>query len=868
MGTMSYKKLFAIAALVSIFLPIAPRLNRPSLPVAPSSATISKEAPSHSRLPFSFSLQENDAFASSTEVQSSLATTPLSFFSCAAQGSAVTCAIYFISIFVNAVLSLFVALGAYLVRIGLSFNSQVFDSPSIQIGFGISLALANLGFVLGIIVIAIATIFRNQTYSIKNILWKLIVMAILVNFGLVITRPIVAFSQSISDYFLQSSVGDYNGATSGALDYANFVANITNAFAPQAYTANPPGGAAATSNSIYSSCSIPILGSLLGPAGPFGYTWNNFCSDISKLITGRSPEDLFWETLLSLVFSMVFVSLTALALIALAILLLVRYVYIGILLILLPLAWLAWVFPEFSSWSKKWWSKFIQWTFFPPLAIFFIYLAFQTAAIQANGKANNFINQITQPTPANNSNTPESTLAVAIGQTEPIQQAADGFVLIGLMIGGLFAASSLAGTAGSVAVATAKKGGNWVARKAKGTAIRQGKRAAAGAVPRQTMEKLQRGELMGGRFKRLQVATGIGLGNVQRAGGAALVDQEAAWAKQHAADPEEAKRLLGSGGISKQKQIALIKQLSDQKRLDNTFVVGPTGTPITDYFDTNKDELEKTLGQGKLSKDIDKTFGSDAAMRQRATELKLAKQTNNNELISDAQKKLDEASADFLSKKEKGDITKMNVNSVFGENAFRDNPELARAQLKAMVENQAQLLPSLLQGATGGTIKTIWGDKERGIQGEYDKIIEAVVEAERNSESFQKKKEDAGSNFKAEIEKAKVKDFTNELIIGESVQEKDVLDAARISGIGDIAAAQDAYNKKLDEARKKYIDSISQQQKQAEEELEKTLREDVEKRLGKDKLGKAIGLNAMSGSSPAPSVATEEKTTETKPVGK
>ena len=55
---------------------------------------------------------------------------------------------------------------------------------------------------LGIIVIALATILRIESYSIKKMLWKLVVMAILVNFGLVIIAPIFGFSNALTQYFL------------------------------------------------------------------------------------------------------------------------------------------------------------------------------------------------------------------------------------------------------------------------------------------------------------------------------------------------------------------------------------------------------------------------------------------------------------------------------------------------------------------------------------------------------------------------------------------------------------------------------------------------------------------------------------------
>src|SRR5262249_14801468 len=100
--------------------------------------------------------------------------------------SPASCAIYLISLLINSVLGFLIMLAAMLTQAILGLNNHVFDSPAVQSGFSVALAFANLGFVLAIIVIAIATILRNHTYGIKELFWKLVVMAILVNFGLVI----------------------------------------------------------------------------------------------------------------------------------------------------------------------------------------------------------------------------------------------------------------------------------------------------------------------------------------------------------------------------------------------------------------------------------------------------------------------------------------------------------------------------------------------------------------------------------------------------------------------------------------------------------------------------------------------------------
>ena len=161
--------------------------------------------------------------------------------------SPATCGVYYTSLVANGAMGLLLTVSAWLVKLGLQFNNNIFNSPAVQTGFSVSLAIANLGFVLGIIIIAIATIIRNQTYGIKQLLWKLVFMAILVNFGLVITAPIVGFANSMSTYFINATSPSV--ATGG---YAAYVETIMTAFAPQKLNAASTASQSTFCNSVMS----------------------------------------------------------------------------------------------------------------------------------------------------------------------------------------------------------------------------------------------------------------------------------------------------------------------------------------------------------------------------------------------------------------------------------------------------------------------------------------------------------------------------------------------------------------------------------------------------------------------------------------
>lgn len=488
----------------------------------------------------------------------------------------ITGPVYYVATVIDQIMSLAVMGTAALVRLGLQFNDNIFNSPAVQTGFSVSLAIANLGFVLGIIIIALATILRNQTYGIKQLLWKLVFMAILVNFGLVITAPIVGFAGSMSNFFINAT--SPSNTTGG---YEGYVTTMAQAFAPQAVG----------SGVQQAGCANAAAGT--GVAA--------ICNTAQTTAKKEAASDSFTQSLLALVFGIVFLAVTAFTFLCLAILLIIRYLMLGGLLIVLPLAWLTWIFPKFDNSYSKWWNTFVKWTFFPPLALFFIYLAFTTAT---NVGKNTYLQQAAG-IPQGASSGVEAALAYQTGLGGPIQQAADEVLLVGLMIMGLMFSLSLTGKAGSTVV----NGAGAVSKAAAGYVGKKGLRIAGRTVPQKLKENLQAGKVL--PFgQRLQVAAGVGLGNLERKGRGDMVAEEAknaeALAKQ---DPQAFARVLsnesgamGTGGTSKQRQMAMLAQLAKDEDLMKEFkkqgsVVG--GVEIQKFLQDNEGEF-KRLQQGKI----------------------------------------------------------------------------------------------------------------------------------------------------------------------------------------------------------------------------------------------------------------------------
>jgi len=276
-------------------------------------------------------------------------------------------AAFIINYIISIILGVVINLEAWFIEIVLEMNDQILKSAFVQSGYQISLAVTNLIFVGGIIVVAIATILRWESYSMKKILWKLILMAVLVNFGLSIAGAIIRISTNFSWYFL-NAVNPGGGA--GAAHYGAFATAIAGAFTPQRFfiidifeggvTTTPEG-----SKNVTGQITQKDQGNL---AGIFG-------NSLAQILT----------PIVSIFFTIAFLVVIIITLGALVVMLIYRYITISFLLMLLPFAWAFWAFPNINKFWTLWWKKFIRWTFFAPAVLFFLYLCLLTLRATPGG---------------------------------------------------------------------------------------------------------------------------------------------------------------------------------------------------------------------------------------------------------------------------------------------------------------------------------------------------------------------------------------------------------------------------------------------------------------------------------------------------
>lgn len=239
------------------------------------------------------------------------------------------------------ILSGLIHLAGSLVDFSLNFQSFT-RAPVVTAGWGVSRDLCNLGFAAILLFMSFATVLGLETYGLKKLLPKLILVALLINFSLVFAGIIIDFSQILTHYFIDAVAGD------------------------QGVSAN-----------IMNSLSLTRLYDFQK------YNDQSFAAKAFKAFMGPELKVIMEQAISCILFVIV-----AFLFFAMAFFMLSRLVNLWVLLIFMPLACLTYIVnipgSDKFSWSK-WKDKFLKWTFFAPAYAFSIYLAMNIAKqIQAD----------------------------------------------------------------------------------------------------------------------------------------------------------------------------------------------------------------------------------------------------------------------------------------------------------------------------------------------------------------------------------------------------------------------------------------------------------------------------------------------------
>ena len=211
----------------------------------------------------------------------------------------------------------------------------------------------NLALVLILVFIAIATILGIKKYRWQETLWKLIIVALLINFSLIIPGVILDVSHFVAFTFLNSA----------KLDNDNIATSMMKTYRTEEIS----GEEKYALTFIDDASQDDIKG--------WTYSWGNFFLTMTALII----LGLF----------------AIISLLAIFITMIARSAFIIILLCLAPIAFAAWILPDTAKYWQLWWNQFIKWCTFPVVFALMLYMGLfilntvnQVDLSQAGDKAN------------------------------------------------------------------------------------------------------------------------------------------------------------------------------------------------------------------------------------------------------------------------------------------------------------------------------------------------------------------------------------------------------------------------------------------------------------------------------------------------
>ncbi len=222
---------------------------------------------------------------------------------------------------------LFTGLTAKLFTAILNFGFQKMDM--IYNAWTITRDIVNMFFILALVIIAFATILRIESYGMKALLPKLIIIALLINFSYLACGVIIDASQVVANHFIGL-------IQTGSSD-----------------TGRPDMGAA--------------LIDTLGVANALKTR-----TQLSSVPVTQADAEI--TTILNTAFSAAIIFIAGFVLLIGAVLLFIRIGALWALIVLVPFAWFFSIFPTLKNMTGKWWSNFLKYSFFAPIYVFFIYL--------------------------------------------------------------------------------------------------------------------------------------------------------------------------------------------------------------------------------------------------------------------------------------------------------------------------------------------------------------------------------------------------------------------------------------------------------------------------------------------------------------
>jgi len=481
------------------------------------------------------------------------------------------------------ILSLTFYLTSLLIGALIDFSSQLIDfgfgatrlagSVTVQEGWTFTRDILNFVFILVLLAISFSTIAGLETFNMRKTLPRLLFAAFLVNFSLAISGAFLqvanVMTNTIADSVMPATTDACKDKVSGKDKGIGCRLAIGLTSAGQI-------------GQLYTFKNVEWVDTLTD--GKFRIRAllpndENGATPDPSIITKKKSAEYFMVVIKSAM-SVIMLGVFAVAFIFLGILIFVRLIMLIILLILAPVPYVFSLIPKAQKYADDWWSKFINYTFFLPIATFFLALAIRLLQRTESKDTSSLVGQFW----------PDGTLATsgAAGTFNGVLGSLIDVVFVSVFIfGAVYVAKSLS-----------IFGANGALRAARGTVLGAGK---LGMLP----ARLVGGAAVGGAKKGGEL-TARGIGNV-----AGKIPYVAGGVKNARTAGRFAKRIYGGQNIDAQlgeDEKALAGMSEDQLRASFNRGNAAAGMKLMKNgdLDKDKDEYQKLLSMVPKSEARDK----------------------------------------------------------------------------------------------------------------------------------------------------------------------------------------------------------------------------------------------------------------------
>lgn len=211
------------------------------------------------------------------------------------------------------------------------FTADLSHTDGVIAGWSTFRDISNLFFIFIMLVISIATILRIESYGAKSLLARVVIVALLINFSLPISRAIIDVNNAVASVFYKQLTTKNADGTTGVSAKINALTGVA---------------------SVFSGTTLKTFLDKNNTEGQMNTRIGTIFLGISGVL---------------LVSSFVFL--------AFAVMLIIRTIYLGFLVMLSPLAFFGMILPYTQGYAKQWWEKLIKQSLIAPVGFMMLYVA-------------------------------------------------------------------------------------------------------------------------------------------------------------------------------------------------------------------------------------------------------------------------------------------------------------------------------------------------------------------------------------------------------------------------------------------------------------------------------------------------------------